>query len=253
MPQSPGLQLSASISISRNAVSAANITFFFIKMTNNQSFDEIEDSFTLSTSFLHNNSPSTSSSSLEKKTGGRLFSKVWEHVSKGKETSHGHYEGSCNYCKVHWKTARPLFMRQHLASHCQKAPDHVIQEFAQIVSTEIISNSFGPKRQKTNYDSKQTSLNGHFESTRITVAKQNDIDKSLIKAFVCCNISFSIVENPFFTELLKTLCPGYKLPSRRKLSIELLENEVARINLKMQQIFETSKNLTLGKYKNEFF
>jgi hypothetical protein len=64
-----------------------------------------------------------------------------------------------------------------------------------------------------NSNSKQTSLEGHFESIQITTTKQNEIDKALIKAFVCCNISFSIVENSFFSELLKTLCPGYKLPS----------------------------------------
>jgi EAL domain-containing protein (putative c-di-GMP-specific phosphodiesterase class I) len=135
-----------------------------------------------------------------------------------------------------------------LASHYPKAPKHIIQEFAHIVSEENLFHN-----EKHSDNSKQTSLKEHFETTKISVIKQNEVDKALIKAFVCCNISFSIIENSFFTELLKTLCLEYKLPSHKKLSIEFLENKVTRINLKTQQIFETNNNLTLGKYKRIFF
>jgi hypothetical protein len=70
----------------------------------------------------------------------------------------------------------------------------------------------------------------------------------LVKAFVCCNIAFAIIENPFFMELLKALCGGYVIPSRKKLATELLEQELARINLKIQKVLEITNNLTLGKY-----
>ncbi|CAJ0638655.1 14992_t:CDS:2 [Entrophospora sp. SA101] len=30
---------------------------------------------------------------------GRRFTEVWEHVTKGREISRGHYEGTCNYCE----------------------------------------------------------------------------------------------------------------------------------------------------------
>jgi hypothetical protein len=76
---------------------------FLLKMAD-FSFETIEDSFT---SFV---STTSSTSSSKKKGGGRSFSEVWQHVSKGKETSRGHYEGTCNYCKVFWKIAKPSSM-----------------------------------------------------------------------------------------------------------------------------------------------
>ena len=75
--------------------------------------------------------------------------------------------------------------------------------------------------------------------------KSNEIDNALIKAFICCNIAFTIVKNPFFIELLKTLCPGYNSPSRRKLSTELLERELIKVNLKVKKILNSTFNLTL--------
>ncbi|EXX63887.1 hypothetical protein RirG_148050 [Rhizophagus irregularis DAOM 197198w] len=40
-----------------------------------------------------------------------------------------------------------------------------------------------------------------------------------------CNIPFSIIENPWFIDLIKTLQPGYDPPSRQVLSGTLLESE----------------------------
>jgi hypothetical protein len=95
----------------------AAITTIITKMTNDQrlSFDEVTESFTLSSPFFNSTLSSTSNSSLEKKTGGRLFSEVWQHINKGKETSHGHYEGTCKYCKMHWKKTKSFLLCQHLA------------------------------------------------------------------------------------------------------------------------------------------
>ncbi|CAJ0843030.1 16717_t:CDS:2 [Entrophospora sp. SA101] len=40
-------------------------------------------------------------SDISNSTGsvGRRFTEVWEHVTKGREISRGHYEGTCNYCE----------------------------------------------------------------------------------------------------------------------------------------------------------
>ncbi len=81
---------------------------------------------------------------------------------------------------------------------------------------------------------------------KVNELKSNEIDNALIKAFICCNIAFTIVENLFFIELLKTLCPGYNSPSRRKLSTELLERELIKVNLKVKKILNSTFNLTLA-------
>ncbi len=143
-------------------------------------------------------------------------------------------------------------MRQHLASHCDKCPENVSHEFAKEVANEEILDddeqiqNKDTKRVKVNQ--KQTNIYQHYDSTKITNSKQKEIDNALIKAFVCCNIAFAIIENPFFMDLLKMLCGGYIIPSRKKLGIELLEQELARTNLKVQKILEVTNNLTLGKY-----
>ena len=67
--------------------------------------------------------------------------------------------------------------------------------------------------------------------------------------FVCCNVSFSIIENPFFIEALKYLRPGYNPPSREYLPGQLLDNEVVSVNLKVDTTFKFYNNLTLGRCK----
>ena len=62
-----------------------------------------------------------------------------------------------------------------------------------------------------------------------------------------CNIPFSTIENPWFIDLIKSLQPGYDLPSRRILSGSLLEAEVARINIKINNELDKENNFTIGK------
>jgi len=38
---------------------------------------------------------------------------------------------------------------------------------------------------------------------------QDGRKKEINHAFVCCGISFAVIENPFFIEMLKILQPGY--------------------------------------------
>ena len=76
--------------------------------------------------------------------------------------------------------------------------------------------------------------------------KQEAIDQSLIKAFVCCGTPFAVVEHPFFMDLIRKLRPGYKLPSRNKLAEIMLSHAVIRIENKIMNILEKATNLTLG-------
>src|SRR5436189_290646 len=63
-----------------------------------------------------------------------------------------------------------------------------------------------------------------FESTT------DQINHTLVKAFVICGIAWHIIENPFFIDFLKTLRPSYQPPSRKVLSGRLLAQEAAVIN-----------------------
>ena len=62
-----------------------------------------------------------------------------------------------------------------------------------------------------------------------------------------CGISFTVIENPFFIEMLKTLQPGYTPPSHKLLAGNLLETEVAKVNRKIKRELSAGENFTLGK------
>ncbi|CAG8854860.1 44269_t:CDS:2, partial [Gigaspora margarita] len=61
-----------------------------------------------------------------------------------------------------------------------------------------------------------------------------------------CGISFSIIENPFFIDLLYNLCPNYQPPSREVLSGRLLDQEYSRVTIKREVILNESENLTIA-------
>ncbi|RHZ69728.1 hypothetical protein Glove_279g1 [Diversispora epigaea] len=58
-------------------------------------------------------------------------------------------------------------------------------------------------------------------------------------------IPFEVIENPFIIDFFHELNPGFTPPSRFTLSGRLLDQEISRINLKIDKELETSNNLTL--------
>ncbi|PKC53562.1 hypothetical protein RhiirA1_479061 [Rhizophagus irregularis] len=60
-----------------------------------------------------------------------------------------------------------------------------------------------------------------------------------------CNIPLSIIENPWFIDLIKTLQPGYDPPSRQVLSGTLLESETSRVNICIMNELSADNNFTI--------
>ena len=77
--------------------------------------------------------------------GGRQFTSIWNHITRGEETSHGMYQGTCIYCNAFWKNAKPRILRQHLASHCNKYPNKVSSEFAKLIAEDDVKKKFQMK------------------------------------------------------------------------------------------------------------
>ena len=69
----------------------------------------------------------------------------------------------------------------------------------------------------------------------------------MVKAFVICEISWHIIENPFFIELIKLLRSSYQPPSREILSGRLLAQESAVVNQQVIKHLTHQQNLTLCK------
>src|SRR6266540_1911091 len=75
---------------------------------------------------------------------------------------------------------------------------------------------------------------------------KNNINCSIIMAFIMCGLPFSIIENSWFVDALKSLRPNYNLPTREYLVSLLLNNEAVRVNYEIEIVLKNSKNLTLG-------
>jgi len=172
---------------------------------------------------------------------------------RGKSSSAGHYSAKCSYCASKWARGEPQKLEAHLALECAYVDDEVRQIYLLRVSNRDQSNEAESdiqtvlKKQKIN---KQSSISKFFPQSEggLSEARINAINSSLLKAFVVCGIPFSVVENPFFIDLLQNLCPNYQPPSKEVLAGRLLDQEHSKIIVKREAIFQESKNLTIGIY-----
>src|SRR2546421_12056639 len=170
---------------------------------------------------------SSSSASNEKK-GGRPKSIIWEmYIQQGRKISQGHYNATCKFCNKKWHKGSPEECESHLANFCQKVPSDIRDLFLNRLAMRAIEkNSQEPpraKRKLRDHSAKfQTRVNDYVESTKLTEERINEINRTLVKAFVICGIPWKTIESPFFIELLKTLRPGYNPPSKETLSGRLL-------------------------------
>ena len=188
----------------------------------------------------------------EESNPGRNFTGIWKHVEIGEEISRGIYSGKCLYCGKEFNRAKPNKTRSHIANECQKCPEDIRRYYNYIIAHNLVDDpnvedySIPPKATTTITTANQKKISGYFESTRIEDSRKKEIDDATITAFVSCDLPFRIVKNPFFINLIKSLCPGYDLPSHDVLSGRLLDSQVSRVNLKVDQIIQSTANLTIG-------
>ncbi|CAJ0890690.1 4130_t:CDS:2, partial [Entrophospora sp. SA101] len=146
--------------------------------------------------------------------GGPKSDEIWNYYNKGQEKNDGHYSATCYYCSKTWARGKPAKLKAHLANECLPCPPDI--------------NHFGSKKP-------------------LPLSVTERIDHALLKAWVIAGIPFEVIENPFVIDLFKELNPGYTPPSRTTLSGQLLDQEVARVNLNIEKELESSNNLTLSK------
>ncbi len=68
----------------------------------------------------------------------------------------------------------------------------------------------------------------------------------ITKTFMMCNILFNTVENPWFINLIKSFQSEYDPPSYHTLSRSLLEAEMARVNIKINNELDKESNFTIS-------
>ena len=190
--------------------------------------------------------------SSNKKKGGRSLNDHWEHFERGEASTDGHARATCKFCGYSMYRGESVKMAGHIANHCKEALGSVVRKYLGKFSeteTEIETENTQKKRKKTVSGIEQTSLEQSFRRIEeLTSGYVNQINRALIRFFVCCGISFRIVESPFFVELLKLLNPLYMSPSRELLTGRLMEEELSKVNFKVAEELKNENNLTLGKF-----
>jgi len=184
---------------------------------------------------------------------GRKPKEVWNFFTSIGEKKEGHQGCKCNYCPWSQTRGEPNSMEAHLAVSCHKVPKEIKEKFLLIVKTrgeiqtiqfEAADTSVLPsKKRKSGH---QQLITKYCESDTIEPAKKIICDRTVAKFFICCGISFHIVEHPFFIDMVKSLCLGYDPPRANTLLNDFLYTELAKVMV--DQYFELKKteNLTLS-------
>lgn len=184
---------------------------------------------------------------IEIKKGGRPRAVIWNFFIEGPDQGDGHRSAICSACNTTWKRGKASAMERHILLDCKKVKTEVRE------AIRCIIESRNKSQMSRNTDDDQKTLEEYYDALPLSEEKRIKIELSLIRLFVCCGLSWRLVEHPYFVEFIKELRSAYNLPNRKTLSGTLLDNEILRVNTEIYQLIKKEKNLTLCKYKYIFF
>ena len=144
----------------------------------------------------------------EKNVGGRPLGSIWNHFIKKESVGPGKFTAECKYCSSKWNRGETPVLEEHLASHCSNVSTSIIREYMAKIGTRV--NASNKKRKP---ETGQTNITDFHDSSELSESRTNRINRALVKFFVCCGISFRIVQHPFFIDFLKELNGGYNPPT----------------------------------------
>ncbi|PKK59198.1 hypothetical protein RhiirC2_857463 [Rhizophagus irregularis] len=137
---------------------------------------------------------------IEIKKGGRPRAVIWNFFIEGKASA----------------------MERHILLDCKKVKTEVRE------AIRCIIESRNKSQMSRNTDDDQKTLEEYYDALPLSEEKRIKIELSLIRLFVCCGLSWRLVEHPYFVEFIKELRSAYNLPNRKTLSGTLLDNEILR-------------------------
>jgi hypothetical protein len=194
--------------------------------------------------------PSTSKKIKSTNSGGRPKKPIWRFFEQGEEMDKGHYIAKCAACNQTFRPGKTVIMEKHIISSCSKVDQSIREAVMYMVEAREISFSkhTSIKHGINQVESDQTTLVNFYESSSLSKERKEAIDLVIIKVFICCGLSWCLIEHPFVIELLKQLRPNYNPPDRKALVDTLLTQEILRVSVKCYRLLDNENNLTLGKY-----
>src|SRR5688572_29525991 len=106
---------------------------------------------------------------------------------------------------------------------------------------QIQGISLTKKKRKPN-----NNLHSYYENTNCNIEQKQKLDQALLHAFVVCGIPWNVVSNPFLMDFMKLTKPGYDPATCKELSGQLLNQEIARITIKLNKLVKIERNMRSG-------
>ncbi|CAG8480423.1 3772_t:CDS:1 [Cetraspora pellucida] len=180
-----------------------------------------------------------------KKVCGHLPNEIWDKFTKGDEIYKGYYAVTCNYYSETWSSGRSKDLKKHLTYECQNIDSETMIETLTLLTYGLDSDDEMSIIKSKKKQRLPSNIDKPCKNISTSLDKADQINKALVKLVSCCNIPFALVEHPFFYDFIKILWSTYSLPSRWILFNTLFDQELARINLKVERIISKEINLTI--------
>ncbi|CAB4460063.1 unnamed protein product [Rhizophagus irregularis] len=187
---------------------------------------------------------------------------VWKHwtvitqnqVENSKSNSH--FSVQCNYCTKIFDRAVPSRMQVHLDNECSGVPDNAKSAKQNVGSQDsilkttqslpnIVLNSI-PTDTLTNRPVKRikTQKIENFID-RMSEEEQENLEFQLAQALYSAGVPFSFVDNPLVIQFFQCLRPSFKLPNRKGLADELLDDVYDEVKMHTDEQISKAKSLCM--------
>jgi len=181
---------------------------------------------------------------------------VWKHWTIISETENNaennnskkktHPTVRCNYCSKVFEQGTSKRMQVHLNDSCSKAPNSAKTKPTETpVSFNIAetSQTSTTKPKKNLRNLKNTKIDNFIDS--MNEGEQDTLEILLAQALFAAGVPFSFLENDYVIQFFQRLRPAFKLPNRRKLAEDLLDDIYDEVKAECNEQILQAKSLTM--------
>lgn len=153
----------------------------------------------------------------------------------------------CNYCSKIFEQGISKRMQVHLNDSCPRAPDNAKTKLKQTSNTSESSSTITPTFISKAKEPKKQLRNTTIENfvDRMSEEEQDTLEILLAQALFAAGVPFSFLENNYVIQFFQQLRPAFKLPNRRKLADELLDDVFDGVKAEFNEQILQAKSLTM--------
>ncbi|CAG8529771.1 7021_t:CDS:2 [Cetraspora pellucida] len=120
-----------------------------------------------------------------------------------------------------------------------------IRDILKTLEVKKSQNNDSPFQIDTD-DNIDTSNKQETESISLSIGEKSSINCQLLKVLISANAPLSFIENAEVIKLFHMIKPEYKLPSRKWISTDILDNILENVQCNIQRFISDSMFLTLS-------